>query len=469
MQSPTDSALKSSRADAIERDGLIRGARETMAREILRLPVCVVVSGFLVAYVSITAAALWLGAVLAVELLSGVLRRRVARGARHLRTPYVASVGLLSVLWVVHAVLLWFTGEEVARIATLIDLFTVALYGALGGHKDWRMLAAMLPPPLIALLVLLTHLLWTTQPVAIAVFASLATLGACATIAANGIAMHRSDRALLAANIALDEERHALESRVGERTAELTAALARAGVAAAAKSDFLAAASHELKTPLNAIIGYAELLGEDLRTVATPDPVDAERIADAGRNLLGMVSAILDYAQMDSSAVAPRNTPADLEAVLEDVRRTAARLAHANNVTIEIGLERGVGEIITDDRRLRQCLTELVTNACKFAPGAPVRISVRTAKHDRSVVHIEIADSGPGLPEHLAADPFALFVQGQSGETRGHGGLGLGLALSKKIAELLGGTLRVTNPPGGGAVFTLAIPRTPPVMRQRAA
>jgi len=207
-----------------------------------------------------------------------------------------------------HAALLWLEPEFVARVAAIVDVFTVALYAAIGAHKDRRLLLALLTPALVTLVLLLIPMAWAQGNLAGALTATLATFGCCATLAGNALAMHRSDRNLSAAVRALALERADLERRVAARTAALAAALDDANAANETKARFLAALTHELRTPLNVVIGYAEILGDDLRSApqnAAPD--DADRILVNARRLLDLLNHALDEA---AGAEAPSATRA---------------------------------------------------------------------------------------------------------------------------------------------------------------
>jgi len=447
-------------AEAPETDGLVRSAREHGLREMLRLPVNVIVSGFLFAFVGPAEAISWLCVVMALEASLFWSRRRLIAGDLRYRLMHIGALFGLSLCWVAHAVMLWTVDAEVARIAALMDLFTIALYGAIGGHKDWRLMTALLAPPLVTLFSILVELLWRVEPWPIATLATVATLGACGTIVANGFAMYRTDRAATLANAALSRERNALEERVRERTVELSAALAQANAASVAKSQFLATMSHGLRTPLNAVIGYAELLAEDLRADATrARPEDAERIAGAAHGLLTMVNDILDYASLDTGTLALDHARTDLRALLEEVSIAGADMARAQGNTFALAVGADVGETVTDGARLRQCVMALVSNACKFTHNGEVRVSAQTRRiASARRLEIVVSDTGPGITHEHQRKIFEPFAQADSSATRAHDGAGLGLAMARKLADLLGGALTLRSHPDKGASFTISLP-----------
>lgn len=444
--------------DAPETDGLVRGAREHGTRNLLRLLVAVITSGFLFAFVGSAAGAIWLAVVFALEASVEFTRRRLAAGDTRLSQLHIGGIFSTSLCWVAQALMLWNVAAEVPRIAAMMALFTVTLYGAIGGHKDWRLLAALITAPMLALFALITDLVWTTTSWPIASLATLATLGSCATIALNGVSMFRSDRAATLANAALFQERAALERRVDERTVALRAALAQANAASVAKSQFLAAMSHELRTPLNAVIGYAELITDDLRSdPARANPEDGARIVAAGRNLLTMVNDILDYANLESGEATFNSEPVDLRALLETLRAEATALATSGGNVLSTVISDGVGMLATDRMRLHQCLTILVGNACKFTQNGEIRLAA-TRSADARHIDITVSDTGPGIAPDLREHIFEPFVQGDGSATRTHEGAGLGLATARRLALLLGGELTLRADVRRGASFLLRLP-----------
>ena len=195
--------MVSAQRDSANSDPPIRLGGENAYGPWIR-PICAIaVSSFLFVFVGTVIAAAWLAVMLLLELMA----RRLLPGSAAGVSPYpqLALVNTLaiSLWWVVHAVLLWRTGGELLHIATIMDLFTVALYGAIGTFGDRKMLLALILPPLVTLAVLLIQYLYQIGQPLIALFASVATLGSCATILLNGLTMHSVSARMTAANQAL--------------------------------------------------------------------------------------------------------------------------------------------------------------------------------------------------------------------------------------------------------------------------
>ncbi len=441
--------------------------REDAGRALMRLPVTVVVSGFLFALVGTLEGVVWLAVVLTLEGVSFWTRGQTVLAPATARAVQLAATGGVSVCWVAHALLLWRTGNEIAHIAAIMDLFSVALYGAIGAQKDRQLLPILLGPPLLTLSVLLIGFSWQHAPWPTATIATLGAIGACVTIVLNALALHRSDRALVTANAALDAERRALDARVRARTAELSQATEAAQAASRAKSAFVATMSHELRTPLNAVIGYAELLEEDLRSnTANARPDDAARIARAAREQLAMINDVLDLSKIDAGQISIHPADTDLRALLDSVVAAIAPLAQANGNTVTLDVDDEVSRLVTDAARLRQCLVHIAGNAAKFTAAGEVRIIARLsgAKRERRL-EIRVSDTGCGISPAQQSSLFEPFVQGDSSAGRAFGGAGLGLAITRRLVTLLGGGVALESSSASGSTFLLQLPLIYPAAR----
>ncbi len=221
------------------------------------------------------------------------------------------------------------------------------------------------------------------------------------------------------------------------------------------KSEFLANMSHELRTPLNSIIGYAELM---LMGVSDIDPdtlEDVQAIYDNGRNLLTMVNDILDMAKIEAGSLTLNLEQVPIAPLIAEVSARAVKLLEGKPIEWIVEVEPDLPPIQADPLRIGQILDNLVTNAEKFtAQGA---ISLR-AYADAGRVCIEIRDTGIGIAESDMDKVFDRFQQVDSSSTRRAGGAGLGLAITRHLVELHGGTIEVESQPGEGSTFTVRLP-----------
>lgn len=272
-----------------------------------------------------------------------------------------------------------------------------------------------------------------------------------------------------------DEMAASVEERVEERTAELTGALAeleaarataeearhmaeeaRAAADAAnrAKSDFLSRVSHELRTPLNAIIGFAQLLrADDL----DPDQREStSQIERAGRHLLRLIDDLIDIGRIEGSRLPVSPEPVVVREMIEDAAGLIAPLAAERGLTVTLPDLPPEHHVLADRQRLKQVLLNLLSNAVKYnRPGGTIRVAAEPAGADR--LRITVFDEGPGLTPSLAARLFAPFDR-LGAEALGVEGTGLGLALSKALAEQMGGRLGVDSAPGAGSAFWIELP-----------
>ncbi len=244
------------------------------------------------------------------------------------------------------------------------------------------------------------------------------------------------------------------------RQDELEAARRSAESANAAKSDFLAAMSHELRTPLNAIIGYSEMLAEDAQDQGVEDFVpDLERISGAGRHLLMLINDVLDLSKIEAGKMEVYIETFDVAAAIEDVRGTVGPLMAKNGNTLILDLGDGLGEMESDQTKLRQNLFNLLSNAAKFTENGEVRLTARRETGeagDRLV--FAVSDTGIGMTAAQVSRLFEAFTQADASTTRNYGGTGLGLSITRSFCEMLGGTVSVESAPGVGSTFTMELP-----------
>lgn len=255
-----------------------------------------------------------------------------------------------------------------------------------------------------------------------------------------------------------DAERALREAE--QRYRQARAEEGRAEAANRAKSGFLANMSHELRTPLNAIIGYSEILSEEAADGGHHDLVpDLGKIIAASKHLLSLINDILDLSKIEAGRMEASVERFEIMAMVDDVTTVIAPLLSTNANRLVIEVDEPLGAMQSDLTKIRQCLLNLLSNACKFTEGGTItlRIGCGTVNGIDQVV-FTISDTGIGISPEQIDKLFRPFSQADSSTTRRYGGTGLGLALTKSFAELLGGDIRVESRPQHGATFALTLP-----------
>ncbi|MCA9559466.1 MAG: GAF domain-containing protein, partial [Myxococcales bacterium] len=258
------------------------------------------------------------------------------------------------------------------------------------------------------------------------------------------------------AAIAIENARlyESLDAQVRERTEALEVALARAQVASRVKSTFLATMSHELKTPLNAILGYADYLRERA-TLDTEGRKGVETIRRSGAHLLGVIDDILDMARLEAGRVELDPRPAALRDLAREAVDFVAPIARRKGLRLAIDADGDLpARVEVDASRLRQVLLNLLDNAVKFAVSGQVtlRLTVVRAEPASVRVRVEVEDTGPGIDAARLGSIFEPFEQAGARADRSRG-TGLGLAITQGIVELMGGEIGVRSTPGVGSTF----------------
>ncbi|MBC7895652.1 MAG: GAF domain-containing protein [Cytophagaceae bacterium] len=229
--------------------------------------------------------------------------------------------------------------------------------------------------------------------------------------------------------------------------------------ASQAKSDFLAMMSHELRTPLNAIAGYAELLELGLRGPITPEQVsDLQKIRRNQRHLLGLINSVLNFVRLDAGRVLYDVTTVPLAACMGSIESLVEPQLNARRLHYTCALTDSAHTMRADGEKVQQVLLNLLDNAIKHTP-VDGTISMR-ADVSATLVHVVVADSGPGIPAERLDDIFEPFVQAGADPARTQG-VGLGLAISRELARGMGGDLVARRAEGEGATFVLTLPRGP--------
>ena len=227
-----------------------------------------------------------------------------------------------------------------------------------------------------------------------------------------------------------------------------------------AKSRFLANMSHELRTPLNAIIGYSEMLEEQASDEGRTDAVaDLQRIRTAGRHLLGLINDVLDLSKVEAGRTELVFETIDSRRLVEEVCDTARPLMLANRNAFSFDCARNTGALRCDSVRLKQVLLNLLSNAAKFTRGGRVRLRLRQERGGAGEWQLfEISDTGIGMTKEQMGRVFQAFGQADATISREYGGTGLGLVISRKLCQLMGGDVTMASEHGKGSVFTVRLP-----------
>lgn len=384
----------------------------------------------------------WLGAVVVTQAIDWAVCRPLRTHPEREVTPGLMFAGcaMTSLNVVVYAgitLYLWFQGGETGRIFALLQ--------GVGGLLNVTLLMQKSRPLLLSAIV--PHSVYFLgMPI---VTAFIEGRPALLLVAVGGV--------LYLSHLVVSANQTAgVTSGLEAATQEAEAQRRKADAASAAKSDFLAVVSHEIRTPMNAVISAANLLRRTR--------LDAEQrehvmmLIDAGDVLVGLLNDVLDLSKIEAGKMQFEVAPMDLRGRLNTLQRLWQPRAEAGGLSLILQVdEPAPTSIATDALRFQQILFNLISNAVKFTAEGEVRVSVAWDAH-ASVLTMEVADTGCGIPADRLANIFDCFEQADAGTTRRYGGTGLGLAISRRLAQLMGGDLSVESTVGEGSCFTVHLP-----------
>ena len=263
--------------------------------------------------------------------------------------------------------------------------------------------------------------------------------------------------AVIAFGIDITERKKAEET--ARELLDAQVARTRAEAANKAKTDFLAVMSHELRTPLNSIAGYTELLEMGLRgPVTRAQREDLLKIRRSQRHLLGLINDLMNFAKLETGHVELEFTPVPVNEILAVLDALTEPQVASKHIRYRHGRCDPSLAVFADREKTHQILINLVSNAVKFTKaGGEITIE---CEPDGDTVHLQVSDTGEGIPAEKLSSIFEPFVQVKTGFTREHDGVGLGLAISRDLARMMHGDLTVTSQIGIGSRFTLTLPRS---------
>jgi signal transduction histidine kinase len=225
------------------------------------------------------------------------------------------------------------------------------------------------------------------------------------------------------------------------------------------KSQFVASMSHELRTPLNAIIGLTDMMVKNAARFGTEKAQEPlQRVHRAGTHLLGLINQVLDLSKIEAGKLELNPQTVELSALISEVIGTAGQLAEQNRNRVVVDAQENLGALTADPMRLRQILLNLLSNACKFTKAGEVKLAARKVSNGSNFVEFVVSDTGIGMTAEQQAKLFEEFTQADASTAQNFGGTGLGLALSRKLARMMGGDVTVTSEMGKGSIFTVRLP-----------
>ncbi len=378
--------------------------------------------------------------------------------------------------WLLPLVFKWTRSLDLAATASVQLLLFVSLFGA---YNYGGVSSPLLPWMIVSLLLAFFYLshrpaliiaLFSTHIAAfiacylrfgfpeLVPLAQLSTVGWLSILSATA---YMSWMAIFYANIMTMRSDLERESERHHATSiRLRQAKEAADAANRAKSIFLAKMSHEFRTPLNAVIGYSEILLEDAEAAAAGEQrlLDLKRINSAGKHLLSLVTEVLDISKIESDRIDLNVETFDLNLLLNDIVSTSKPLIAANGNSFELNAPPDLGKVSADPTKLRQVLLNLLSNAAKFtSKGAIALTAARRRDLIGDWIEFHVRDTGIGISKADMERLFQDFGQATPETAKKYGGTGLGLAISRRYCELMGGDVSVTSEVGRGSCFSVRV------------
>lgn len=386
-------------------------------------------------------------------LILGVFSYFRAFDAKRLATRLIlAGVGLMVVYALVPSI-----GALTIVLENLL-LFGAVAYGLMhparfkqvGGWSYYWLIAISVVGSLAAAYWLRFAGVPVTEPI---VMPWLGTTATIICVAFFCLSLEHSDatRRILERERELGEYRDHLESLVQERTRDLV-------LANHAKSEFLSAMSHELRTPLNSVIGFSGILQQQPDgALTTEQRRQVQMISAAGRHLLELVEEVLEFSQADGGQLIVQPQQFEVAPLVESVVESMRMSAEKTGVSVDLEIGSECETMCSDPTRVQQLLRSIIGNAVKFTGSGAV--SVQVICTEPNLLVFEVRDTGIGMTAEELSCVFDDFYQAPRPDGAKHPGAGLGLAVSRRIAEMLGGRIEAESTPGVGSVFRLFLPR----------
>ena len=237
---------------------------------------------------------------------------------------------------------------------------------------------------------------------------------------------------------------------------ELRIAKDNAEAASRAKTEFLSNMSHEIRTPMNAILGFSNILKEEEQDLSRKEAL--EMIHDAGLNLMGIINDILELANIESGRVEIENIEFSISKVLAELKRSFHEQSVERNLLFTVAVDSSVPNVLVGDRhKISKIVTNIIKNAFKFTSEGQITVECQY-DYSEQLATIIVSDTGIGISENKQQIIFEAFIQGDGSTTRQFGGIGLGLTIASKLANLLGGEVTLNSVVGEGSDFYIGLP-----------